>query len=228
MLNVPAIALKHCPEWARTLPDGIPTPCFAIHEQGVVDNLHATARACGGIGRLMPHVKTHRSAWIVELLLAEGVRAFKTATVAETAMVLASGAPYVVWAYPSANPANLHAFIDAARTSPDATVGALVDSTASLNAWRNALTVQRTRPANLKLIVDLDPGMGRTGAPLTDAALVLAREVAALDRFGGWHVYDGHIQGRDPAARRERIDDVVRQVASLINRGAESGLSTEL
>jgi 3-hydroxy-D-aspartate aldolase len=228
MSHIPAIASRYCPEWARTLPKDVPTPCFAIHEQGVVDNLHATAQACGGIGRLMPHVKTHRAPWIVELLLTEGVRAFKTATIAETAMVLKSGAPYVVWAYPSANPANIRALIEVTQGYPEASVGALVDSKASLTAWHNALAVQGTHPANLKLFVDLDPGMGRTGAPLTEAALDLAGDVAALNCFGGWHVYDGHIQGRDAAARRERINDVVRQVASLVDRGAKSGLSTEL
>lgn len=230
MSNIPAFAPKHSPEWARTLPEGIRTPCFTIYEQGVIDNLHATARACGGIERLMPHVKTHRAGWIVELLLSEGVRAFKAATVAETAMVLAAGAPYVVWAYPSANRANIRALIDAARAFPRASVGALVDSPAGLDAWRKELASGRTGAANLKLIVDLDPGMGRTGVPLTEAqaALDLAREVDALHCFGGWHVYDGHIQGRDAAARRERISEVMRQVASLIDRGAAAGLPAEL
>jgi D-serine deaminase-like pyridoxal phosphate-dependent protein len=134
----------------------------------------------------------------------------------------------VVWAYPSVNPANIRALIAAAQTFPDASVGVLVDSEAGLNAWRNALAEQQTFPATLKLIVDLDPGMGRTGAPMTEAALKLAHEVAALHHFGGWHVYDGHIQGRDAAARRERISDVVQEVASLIDRGAQSGLSAEL
>lgn len=228
MSNVPSNSPKHSPVWAHTVPEEIRTPCFTIYEQGVVDNLHATARACGGIERLMPHVKTHRAGWIVELLLEEGVRAFKAATVAEAAMVLAAGAPCVVWAYPSANVANIRALIAEARAYPRATVGALVDSAAGLAAWRKELAAGKTAPPNLKLIVDLDPGMGRTGASLTQAALDLAHEVSALNLFGGWHVYDGHIQGRDAEARRERIGEVMRPVASLIDRGTEAGLNAEL
>jgi 3-hydroxy-D-aspartate aldolase len=228
MLNVASSTLKCGPAWARTLPEEISTPCFTVYEQGVLDNLFATAKACGGIERLMPHVKTHRAAWIVELLVSEGVRAFKAATVAETAMVLAAGATYAVWAYPSANKANIRALIDAARAYPRATVGALVDSQSSLATWRDELAATMKSVPNLKLIVDLDPGMGRTGAPLTQDALDLARDVDALDCFGGWHVYDGHIQGRNAAVRRERIDEVRSQVKGLIARGADAGLTAEL
>jgi 3-hydroxy-D-aspartate aldolase len=228
MPNVSPTRPKDSPAWAHTVPEDIRTPCFTVYEQGVIDNLHATAKACGSIERLMPHVKTHRAGWIVELLLNEGVRAFKAATVAETAMVLAAGAPYVVWAYPSANAANIRTLIGEARAYPRASIGALVDSPAGLAAWRNELAAGKTSLPNLKLIVDLDPGMGRTGAPLTQAALDLARDVDALNCFGGWHVYDGHIQGRDAAARRERIGEVMRQVENLIDRGADAGLASEL
>ena len=228
MSSISASSLNHRPAWARALPDDIQTPCFAVSEQGVLDNLHATARACGGVERLMPHVKTHRANWIVKLLLAEGVRAFKAATVAEVGMVLGAGAPKVVWAYPSANKANIRAAIAAADAFPSASVGALVDSAAGLSAWREALAVRAIRPANLKLIVDLDPGMGRTGAPLTQAALELASDVQSLGRFGGWHVYDGHIQGHDPARRRERIGEVTRRVAALLDSAAAAGLCSDL
>jgi 3-hydroxy-D-aspartate aldolase len=228
MSSLSTSILKHCPAWACALPEDIQTPCFTVSEQGVLDNLHATARACGGVGRLMPHVKTHRSGWIVKLLLGEGVQAFKAATATEVAMVLAAGAPKVVWAYPSANKANIRAVIAAAGALPSASVGALVDSTAGLAAWSEALAASAIRPDNLKLIVDLDPGMGRTGVPLTQAALELAHDVQSLGRFGGWHVYDGHIQGRDAAVRRERIGEVMRRVASLVDSGATAGLCSEL
>ena len=68
--------------------DPVSTPCFVIFEGKVLQNLKRTADACGGIKRLMPHVKTHRAPWIVQLLLAQGVEAFKCATPAEVEMVL--------------------------------------------------------------------------------------------------------------------------------------------
>src|SRR5258708_30871708 len=86
--------------------DPVSTPCFVIFEGNVLQNLKRTADACGGIKRLMPHVKTHRAPWIVQLLLAQGVEAFKCATPAEVEMVLAAGAKDVTLAYPAVYPAN--------------------------------------------------------------------------------------------------------------------------
>jgi len=228
MSNISKYAPKHSPAWAQSLPDDVQTPCFTIHEQGVVANLHATAQACDGVQRLMPHVKTHRAGWIVELLLREGVRAFKASTVAEVSMVLAAGAPYVVWAYPSANPANIRALIEVAQNYREALVGALVDSSAGFEVWCKALAEASSTCPNLKLIVDLDPGMGRTGAPLSPVALDLAQDIAAVDRLAGFHVYDGHIQGSDAASRRARIEKAVQQIADLMERGAAVGLNTAL
>ena len=91
--------------------DPVSTPCFVIFESKVLQNLKRTADACGGVKRLMPHVKTHRAPWIVQLLMAQGVDAFKCATPAEVEMVLAAGAKSVTWAYPAVNPANLTRFL---------------------------------------------------------------------------------------------------------------------
>jgi 3-hydroxy-D-aspartate aldolase len=216
------------PDWARSLPADLSTPCLAIHEQGVLDNLHATARACGGMDRLMPHVKTHRAPWIVELLLSEGVRAFKASTATEAEMVLSAGARHVVWAYPSANAPNIRRVIESAKAHPQARVGALLDSSAGWDIWRAALASAGQTPDKLELIVDLDPGMGRTGAPISTKTLDLARAVNAACRFGGFHVYDGHIHGSDRRARCERIEAVMENVRALMADAAQLGLSTEL
>jgi 3-hydroxy-D-aspartate aldolase len=220
--------VQHVPAWAANLPTDVSTPCFAIYEQGVIDNLHATARAGGGIHRLMPHVKTHRAQWVTERLLDEGVQAFKASTVAEVRMILAAGAPYAVWAYPSANPTNIREVIDAAREYPNARVGALVDSLTGSDIWRKVLDSVGERPSNLSLIVDLDPGMGRTGAPISHVALDIVNAVKEYSTFGGFHVYDGHIQGSDETRRRQLIGAVVEDVRKLLKRAAELGMSTEL
>lgn len=209
-----------------SIPDGIPTPCFVVLESAILDNLAATAKACGGVHRLMPHVKTHRAEWVIRLLLEHGVQAYKAATVTEANMVLAAGARKLVWAYPTPNRAHIQAFIEAARRHPAASLGALVDSAEGLAAWRAMMG--DARPPNLNLIVDLDPGMGRTGVALAPAALALARELHGLGCFGGWHLYDGHIQDKAIAVRQERITQLAHEVRRLLRAGAEEGLSSEL
>ena len=101
-------------------PQEISTPAFVIYEDRVIHNLHKTAAACGGVSRLMPHLKTHRAPWIVKLLLENGVRQFKAATTAEIEMALAAGASSVTWAYRTANGHTISDFLLLARRYPDA------------------------------------------------------------------------------------------------------------
>jgi D-serine deaminase-like pyridoxal phosphate-dependent protein len=170
----------------------VATPCFVVMEDRVLRNLEVTAQACGGVERLMPHVKTHRAPWLVALLLAHGVRAFKASTLAEVELVLAAGARYVTWAFPTVNPQNIGRFVVLASAYPDAELTGLVDSIPALNVWTRLLD---GAPRSIKLRVDLDPGMGRTGILMDESALELARAVAALGRLAGWQIYDGHIRG---------------------------------
>jgi D-serine deaminase-like pyridoxal phosphate-dependent protein len=191
------------------LPDRLaPTPCFVVFEDGIRRNLKRTAEACGGINRLMPHVKTHRADWIVRLLLAESIEAFKCATPAEVEMVLAAGAKNVLWAYPSGNPGNIARVLAAAGKHPGARVTSLVDSKGGLDAWLAALG---NGFRNVDLRVDLDPGMGRTGVPMNPEAVELALAVNAAGRLAGFHVYDGHIKGQ----RAERTQQVLANAAKV-------------
>ena len=200
--------------------EAIETPCFVIFEDEIRHNLHRTAAACGGVSRLMPHVKTHRAPWIVELLLSAGVTGFKAATLAEVEMVLQAGANSVTWAYPTVNPANVRRFVEAARRYPDATLVGMVDSTHGLQVWREALA---GAPLNLKLRIDLDPGLGRTGAAMSKEALVLARAVHDLGRLAGWHIYDGHIKG-DRDERRGQVAALAEKVTALQDTLRDEGI----
>jgi 3-hydroxy-D-aspartate aldolase len=144
-------------------PFPVETPCFVILEDAVLHNLQRTASRAGGVERLMPHVKTHRAPWLIEVMLAEGVRAFKAATPAEVEIAAAAGAPHVVWAYPTVNALAISRVLRAARAHPRTRIDALVDTPEGLGEWRRALAVQPA--ANLCLRLDLDPGLGRRDRP---------------------------------------------------------------
>jgi D-serine deaminase-like pyridoxal phosphate-dependent protein len=203
---------------SQPLPNGpLSTPCFVIFEENVRHNLRQTIAACGGVERLMPHVKTHRAPWIVELLLSQGVTAFKCATPAEVEMVLAADAKQVTWAYPAVNSFNIHRFVECGRRYPDAVLTGMVDSERGLEVWRAEL---ENGPANVRLWVDLDPGLGRTGIQMDESALKLARAVHRLGRFAGFHVYDGHIGG-DRNERRVKVLAIAETVTALKDRLTE-------
>jgi 3-hydroxy-D-aspartate aldolase len=213
------------PQVDLPLPDRLtPTPCFVIFEDGIRRNLKRTVEACGEIRRLMPHVKTHRADWIVRLLLGEGIEAFKCATPAEVEMVLSAGAKKVLWAYPSGNPGNIARVLAAAARHGDARLTALVDSRRGLDIWLAALG---DGFPNVDLRVDIDPGMGRTGAPMTSEAVELALAVNEGGRLSGFHIYDGHIKGKR-AERRQQVLENSNKMSELLATLRAKGIAADL
>lgn len=207
-------------------PFPVETPCFVILEEGVLHNLKRTAEKSGGIERLMPHIKTHRAAWIIRMMLDNGVRSFKAATPAEVEIAAGENPELVVWAYPTVNPLAIRRVAETARRHPDVQIEAIVDSQEGTQEWLAELDA---RPAaNVGLRIDLDPGLGRTGVPITRDALALADRIAQAERFRGWHVYDGHIQDPDRTLRERHVADIMERLRDLMVGAAERGLSTDL
>ena len=200
------------------------TPCLVIDYARVRQNLERTAAACGGVGNLVPHVKTHRAPWLVADLIKAGVRAFKTATPAEVIMVLQAGAEEVIWAYPSSDPASIRRVIAAARRHAGAAVSALVDSAQGLALWR----AQSAGDMPVRLRVDLDPGMGRTGLPFGDEAAALAHDIATAGLFAGWHCYDGHIHSSDRAVRTTEVEAIADALSGFLAAAAPGGGTSDL
>jgi D-serine deaminase-like pyridoxal phosphate-dependent protein len=102
----------------------------------------------------------------------------------------------------------------------------LVDSAQGVEAARRELGGD---PANLRYRVDLDSGFGRTGVPVTEAAVAvdLALALDGMGRFAGWHLYDGHVKGsRDE--RRTKVLAEARAIAVLNERLQVHGLSADL
>jgi D-serine deaminase-like pyridoxal phosphate-dependent protein len=204
--------------------DACMTPCFVIFEDAVRHNLARTVAACGGAQRLMPHVKTHRAPWLIQLFSDLGVQAFKCATPAEVEMVLAAGATCVMWAYPAVNPANVGRLLAIARCYPQARVTGMVDSAQGLAVWKAQL---RKTDTNVALRIDIDVGMGRTGIAPTPAALDLALAVNETGRFVGWHVYDGHVKG-DRESRREQVSSSAASMVVLQETIRRHGIAVDI
>jgi len=209
------------------LPDiEVETPCFVVLEAAVEHNLEQTAALAGGVERMVPHVKTHRSPWLTRHLVERGVKAFKTATPREVEMVLQAGAPEVIWSYPTTGAAAIARVIRAADAYPNARVTGVVDTKVGLDAWLRLLGAGKHPNVNLR--VDIDPGMGRTGVAIGDAAIRFALEVSRAGLFGGWHVYDGHIQDIDLAAREDRFLSLLQQLNAMFERAERAGLPTDI
>ena len=195
-------------------PETAETPCFVIIHERVRHNLARTAAACGGLQRLVPHIKTHRAPWLVRDLVGQGVSAFKAATSTEVEIIAANDAGEVILAHPQVNISAVDRVVAVARKRPDLKVSAIVDSPTGVTLWRDRL--KGIDAPNLGLRVDLDPGMGRTGMSLDGTAAAVARDLMATGMFSGWHVYDGHVHDVERKARVERVDRICERVFTFL------------
>ncbi len=209
------------------LPDmDVETPCFIVLEDAIDHNLKQTAALAGGVDRMVPHVKTHRSPWLTRYLVERGVRAFKTATPREVEMVLQAGSPEVVWSYPTTSTAAIARVLDAAAAFPNARVTGVVDSVIGLSSWLRL--IEEGKHPNVDLRVDIDPGMGRTGVAIGESAIGLGLALTRVGRFGGWHIYDGHIQDLDLAVREARFLSLQDELNSMFKLAGQAGLNSDI
>jgi D-serine deaminase-like pyridoxal phosphate-dependent protein len=195
---------------------GLRTPALLIDADAVRANLAAMIGVAGGAPRWRPHVKTAKLGAVMQLMLDAGLTRFKCATTLELQALLALGARDVIVAFPHVGP-NAERIIALAREQPGADVAGLVESPAHVASWRGS---------GLRLFIDLNSGMNRTGGtPDAGRVVALAREIIAAGcTFGGLHWYDGHMHGiadlaaRDVAAHAG-YDALGRLVRALVDAG---------
>jgi D-serine deaminase-like pyridoxal phosphate-dependent protein len=151
---------------------------------------------------------------VMRLQLEAGITKFKCATLAEAEMAAECGAPDVLLAYQPVGP-NVERVARLRGAFPATSFAVLVDCADVLEALS-----RRFAQNPLRVFLDVDCGMGRTGIPVGEAGTLfrLAGQAPGVV-VGGLHVYDGHIHQADPAAREQAvreafgpIDDLVREL----------------
>lgn len=185
----------------------IASPSLLIYQDRVVDNIRSAVRVAGGPARLRPHVKTHKMRAVTDLLLAEGIRQFKCATLKEARMLAEAGpsgrgADDVLLAYALVGPAVLR-FADLRAEFPHVRFACLVDNPTAAQRLSDTFT---DKP--LDVYIDLNVGMNRTGIQPADA-LNLYQYCQSLPgiQVAGLHAYDGHIRDTDLSIRAQRTDE---------------------
>ncbi len=197
------VVASAAPIAAPRLPPGIDTPAVVVDRallEGNVARLQGVLDA-GGVA-LRPHAKTHKSVRVARLQLDAGARGLTVGTLGEAEVFAAAGIDDLFVAYPiwadGAKAGRLRALHDAVELR----VGA--DSVAGVERLAAAARGAR-RP--LKVLVEIDPGLHRTGVEAPDAvveiALAARRAGLAVD---GVFAHGGHsyrMGGRHEAAADE-------------------------
>lgn len=197
------------------------SPALVVYEDKVQRNVERMLEHVHGDPlRWRPHLKTTKIPEVYALLVAAGLRAFKCATVREAECMLdvlaarsIENADLLI-AYPLQGPAMQRAAELAERYAP------VVLSVLSEDPIHAAAV-----PPELGVFVDVNPGMNRTGIPVTQAERIAAVARAAGDRFRGVHYYDGHIHQTTSNARRDAAHGVYRDLEALLETMAAAGIT---
>ncbi len=199
----------------------IDSPALLVYPERVTHNINLAKSMVGDVGRLRPHVKTHKSSAITKAQLAAGITRYKCATLAEAQMLGRCGAPDVLVAYPLLGP-RLHAFLALGGLYPETRFSVIVDDFSAAEQLSDA-AVQRD--AAIDVYIDLDIGMGRTGTPIGPEAQRLYAHCHALAglRVVGLHAYDGQVREPDAAKLRRQCEANYQPLAVLEGRLVAQG-----
>ena len=204
------------PEYEIAEPGKILSPGLIFFVDIISQNIESALSIAGSPGRIWPHVKTHKTAEIVDMMIKSGITHFKCATITEAEMLGKCGAAEVLFAYPLVGP-NIARFAKICSLFPATGFFPIVDHPASLKLLSNELAASQEKT---EVLLDIDVGMGRTGMPPGEGAESLYRLIQESPGLkpGGLHVYDGHNHQQDPGERQEAADGVYSRVKGFWQR----------
>lgn len=191
----------------------VDSPALVVFPDRVQRNIDRAMAMVGDIGRLRPHIKTHKSADVVRLMLLAGITQFKCATIAEAEMLGQCGAPDVVLAYQVIGP-KLQRFIDLIKKYPQTHYACLTDN---IGAAQEQAAAFEAVGLDMPVYMDLNLGMNRTGIMPDDRAVALFTFCQNLKglHIVGLHAYDGHLRHPDLALRKTACDEIFETVWAL-------------
>lgn len=174
---------------------------------------------------LAPHGKTTMSPQLFQAQLDAGAWAITLATIPQLRIAHRFGVRRVLLANQPVAIADIESLAALLRDDPGFEAWVLVDSSAG--ARRLAEVMQRLAPQRrLPVLVELGAEGGRTGVRGLDAALALAREVAASPalRLAGIEGYEGLWVGADRDSDLARVRGLLAGLVELTRRCDGEGL----
>lgn len=200
------------------------SPALVVYPDRVQQNIRTAKRMVRDVALLRPHVKTHKSPEATRCLLNEGVTKFKCATIAEAEMLARCGAPDIFLAYQPVGP-KVRRLRDLRTAYPASRFSCMTDSE---EAARAIARVFEDDAHPMRVFIDVNVGMNRTGIPPVEDAARLYHTCASIRGLApvGLHAYDGHINDPDPAQRMAHARDACAPVRALQRELVHIGLDT--
>ncbi|MFO1070910.1 MAG: alanine racemase [Geminicoccaceae bacterium] len=207
--------------------DQLATPALVLDLDAMDRNIATMAAHARESGvALRPHAKSHKCVEIARRLAAAGALGPACATIAEAEAMAAGGIAGILITSPMTTPDMLDRLRRLLLRGADPKV--VADNLANVAQLAEvAAGVDRV----LRVVVELDVGVGRTGCREPEDGLALARAIAASSslRFVGVQAYWGHLQQVMPLSERQaRADAQAERLKRLIGLLNGVGLPPEI
>jgi D-serine deaminase-like pyridoxal phosphate-dependent protein len=202
------------------------TPALVVDLDILERNIAAMAAHAKRHGiALRPHAKTHKSAEIARLQIAAGALGVCCAKLGEAEALADAGIESLLITSPVVTEAGIARLTalntrlrDLMAVCDDPEIAARLDAAAAVSG------------KTLKIVVDIDPGMGRTGIrPDRAGALVEAVAAASHLHYAGLQCYAGQVQHMEsPNERRDASLSALKELAGLRDALTARGLAPGL
>lgn len=201
--------------------DTLDTPALVIFPNRVKSNIRKIILSINSIERLRPHIKTHKTKEVCELLQNAGIHKFKCSTIAETELLASVNAKDVLLAYQPVD-VKLLRLIKIIQDYPATHFSCLVDS---IFYAKKMAELASQNDLTLSVYMDLNLGMNRTGIT-PENAFDLCEELQKLPnlKLEGFHIYDGNIRDFDFETRKNNCDTAFIKVEELLEKIGNSSL----
>ena len=187
------------------------SPGILIDAERVAGNIQQMISTVkGDSSRLRPHVKTHKMANVIRMQVDAGITKFKAATISEASMVAGNGGEDILLAYQPIGP-NIDLLTQLIHKHPNVSFATIVDHKDAVNQLASSM---QHADLNLRVRIDVDCGMHRTGIPwgsTLNALRELIEKKVGLE-YEGLHVYDGHLHQPDSETRKRETIEIINQV----------------
>ena len=211
-------------EWSSALAyEQLPTPYIGIDGATVLQNIHRLSEYCKDKEiAFRPHAKTHKSRVIGQFQIEAGALGLTVAKAGEFDTFAGANIDRLI-AYPAINPGVLRVACNrevAAQAffTVDSPEAVLMLAEAACNTYQP-----------LRVLVDADVGMGRTGVTTVKESLALAQQIDLLPQLqlAGLFVYPGHVWA-PPAEQSDSLSDVSSKIDAHLETWRAKGLQASI
>ncbi|MDG3582607.1 D-TA family PLP-dependent enzyme [Galbibacter pacificus] len=193
--------------------DEIATPALLVYPDRIQHNIKRMIEIASDVCRLRPHIKTHKTAEIIQMQQAYGIQKFKCATIAEAELLAQCKAKDVLLAM---QPVGIHIqrFFKLMRTYPETQFSTLLDD---MENAKNITEAAIKKQMKVSLWMDINVGMNRTGIEPGEEARKLFQflDVNENVEAKGFHVYDGHLRDSNYDQRKKDCNTAFETVVAL-------------